>query len=111
MGQAEDLFTSGISDFFFTEFGAFGESLAGCNVHELVHSAKGRGVLGSGERGADAKSIDLGSSGKQIGDDEFVEVTAGEDASFRESRLIKAAAHLAGQVHEIATVQADTFRA
>lgn len=79
MGQAEDLFASGISDFFFTEFGAFGESLAGCNVHELVHSPKGRGVLGSGERGADAKSIDLGSSGKQIGDDEFVEVTAGED--------------------------------
>lgn len=27
-----------------------------------------QGVLGSGERGADAKSIDLGSSGKQIGD-------------------------------------------
>ena len=65
----------------------------------------------SGRGDHDAKSIDLGSSGKQIGDDEFVEVTAGEDASFRESRLIKAAAHLAGQVHEIATVQADTFRA
>ena len=32
VGRAEDLFASGISDFFFTEFGAFGESLAGCNV-------------------------------------------------------------------------------
>ena len=62
------MFTAGISDLFFTECGANGESIAGCNVHELVHSAEGRGVLGSGERGADAKSIDLGSSGKQIGD-------------------------------------------
>ena len=70
------MFASGISDFFFTEFGAFGESLAGCNVHELVHSAKGRGVLGSGERGADAKSIDLGSSGSRSAIDEFVEVMA-----------------------------------
>ena len=56
-------------------------------------SAECRGVFGCGKRGADAKRRS-GSAGKQIGDDEFVEVAAGEDASFRESCLIEAAARL-----------------
>src|SRR5439155_26026399 len=95
--------------FLFTEFGAVRGSIPGCNVHKLVHSAECRGVLGCGKRGTDAKSIDLSSAGKQIGDDEFVEVAAGEDAGLCESCLIKAETHLAREVHQIATVQADAL--